>query len=77
MEDLGAKIRVMRRYNTGNYTHIELEMEVNGAYQKLVDNPKLADGLIAGSTNMGKSMDTVLQEVLANYNAKFNQQEPQ
>jgi hypothetical protein len=69
--EVGAKIRVMRRYNIGNYSHIELEMEIAGEYEKLKANPEMAKGLVAATTNMGQEMDDILIALLKAYNAKM------
>lgn len=70
-KEIGAEVRVLRRYNTGNYTHVELELKLSGSYDTLVNNPEMASGLMASATNMGSTMDKVLAEVLANYNKIF------
>jgi hypothetical protein len=66
--EIGAEIRVLRRYNTGNYTHIEIEYKISGPFDVLRDNPNLANQLITATTNMGKTMDQVLVALLDNYN---------
>jgi len=70
MEELGGKIRVMRRYNTGNYTHIEIEYEITGPYEKLVNSPELCAGFMKGTTKMGDTMDQAIMEILSNYNKR-------
>ena len=73
MDELGGKIRVMRRYNTGNYTHIEIEYEITGPYEKLKNSPELCNGFMKGTTNMGAVMDQAIAEILANYNKRLAQ----
>lgn len=73
MENVDAEVRLVHRYNTGNYTHVELELKLKGPIDTLKNNPEISGELKLVSTNMGKTMDDVFVEVLQQYNARMSQ----
>ena len=52
-EDLNTKLRYVRRFNLGSYQHEEIEISIEGPFEKIKGGNNLVAELVQTSTALG------------------------
>lgn len=53
MEEIGAKLRYVRRFNLGQYQHEEIEITIEGPYKAIKEGQNLVADLVTTSSALG------------------------